>query len=453
MKKPLILLVDDDELFRQTMQQQITELGFNSVAAANGSSANVEISSREFDLILLDLRLPDTDGITLMRKWQDSDISIPMVMISGSGTIPDAVRALKTGALDFIVKPVDLDMLEAVINRSLEAGRLQRENRRLKELVVSEPVEYLGESPKIKEMLEMARKIAATDHPVLLEGETGTGKQILARFVYNSSPRCREPFLSVNCAAISPNLFESEIFGHEKGAFTGAHARKAGKLELVGRGTLFLDEIGELPGECQAKLLTAVEDRVFERVGGVSSLSFEGRIIAATNRDLKAEVSAGNFRKDLYFRLNTFQIKLPPLCEHQDDIPIYINHALQRCRHAYGRDFLPPGGAVLDRLMAYCWHGNVRELIHHVERIALLSKGPRIPDQLWLSALENLDDLTVPETPLELKQALDLFRQRHVQKILAETGGNQTEAAKRLGLGRTYLNRLLASYKENSAGD
>jgi len=355
--------------------------------------------------------------------------------------------------LDFIVKPVDMDILEAVINRSLKTGRLQSENRRLKELVVSEPVEYLGENPKIGEMLEMAGKIASTDHPVLLEGETGTGKQILARFIYNSSPRNREPFLSVNCAAISPNLFESEIFGHEKGAFTSAHARKAGKLELVGRGTLFLDEIGELPAECQAKLLTAVEDRVFERVGGVSRLLFEGRIIAATNRDLKAEVSAGNFRKDLYFRLNTFQIKLPPLREHSDDIPIYINHALKKCRHAYGRDFQTPESSVLDKLQSYSWPGNVRELMHHVERIALLSKSPRIPDRLWLSMLKEMDDFTAVETPLDLKEVLDSFRRQHVQRVLAEAGGNQTEAAKRLGLGRSYLNRLLASYKTDSKSD
>jgi DNA-binding NtrC family response regulator len=443
-----VLIVDDDPLFAQTTQQQLTTFGLESKVARNGVEGIRLAEADEFSVILLDLRLPDTDGLTLLKKWMELRSQPSVVMISGTGTIPEAVEALKVGAVDFLVKPVDVNLLEAVINRTLASQRLQRENRRLKELTRGETVEFLGISKVVVSLLSVAAKVARSDHPVLLEGETGTGKQVLAHYIYNGSDRAGEPFVPVNCAAITPTLFESELFGHEKGAFTGAYARKLGKLELVGKGTLFLDEIGELPVTCQAKLLTAVEDRTFERVGGTSTLRFEGRIIAATNRNLEKEVADGNFRKDLFYRLNTFRLKLPPLRERPEDIPVYIENTLAQCGRKYSCTYQMPDEDTLRRLSEYCWHGNVRELIHHVERIALFAETDRISTKYWLALPVESDALSSGVQEADLQTVLDTVKRQHVMKILADCGGNQTEAAKRLGIGRTYLNRLLANYKQ-----
>ena len=446
MKKPKILLVDDDPLFNQTTEQQLSELGFDSVAVQDGTSGDQQYRLEEYALVLLDLRLPDTDGLTLLKSWQKKGLKAPIVMISGKGTIPEAVDALKCGAVDFLVKPVDINLLQVVINRTLASQKLKSENTFLKELTHPAKIEFLGESRVVTELLNMARKIASSDHPVLLEGETGTGKQVLAHYICSQSDRVKEPFVQVNCAAITPTLFESELFGHEKGAFTGAHTRKIGKLELVGKGTLFLDEIGELPPECQAKLLTAVEDRTYARVGGTMILRFEGRIIAATNRNLESEVANGNFRKDLFYRLNTFRQKLPPLREHVEDIPIYIKHTLEKCGRKYGCIYEQPDSDIVDRLKKYGWPGNVRELVHHIERITLFADGRKIRKRLWLT-LPLLSPDTADVIEADLQNALESFKKQHILKVLADCGGNQTVAAKHLGIGRTYLNRLLVNYK------
>jgi len=449
METATILIIDDDQLFRQTTEQQLSALGFNTCTAENGAEGNHLAQTEEFAVILLDLRLSDTDGLTMLRNWQRTGLQTPVVMISGSGTIPEAVEALKIGAADFLVKPVDINLLEAVVNRTLASQKLQRENRQLKELTRGEMVEFLGVSTTVKELLAVAEKVAGSDHPVLLEGETGTGKQVLAHYIHDHSDQVGEPFVPVNCAAITPTLFESELFGHEKGAFTGAFTRKLGKLELVGKGTLFLDEIGELPVTCQAKLLTAVEDRIFERVGGTTSLRFQGRIIAATNRNLEKEIGDGNFRKDLFYRLNTFRLRLPPLRERTEDIPIYIENTLRQCSRKHHIGYQMPSEEVLQRLYKYPWHGNVRELIHHVERIALFADTRQIPNKYWLTLPAMAQEVTVETEESNLQIVLDSCKQQQVMKILAGCGGNQTEAAKRLGIGRTYLNRLLASYKQS----
>ena len=445
MKPQKILIVDDDPLFRQTVSQQLELFGFDVRSAADGAEGERLIHAEDFALVLLDLGLPDTDGLSLLKKWRDQNISASILMISGQGTIPDAVTALKRGAVDFLVKPVDINILEACVNRTLKSIKLQQENKRLKALSQTETVEFLGESRAVKELLNDAQRIAGSSHPVLLEGETGTGKQILAGYIYSNSDRAKEPFVRVNCAAITHTLFESELFGHEKGAFTGAHSRKPGKLELVGSGTLLLDEIGELPQACQAKLLTAVEDRIFERVGGTASLRFEGRIIAATNRDLEREVADGNFRRDFFYRLNTFRLKLPALKDRPEDIPIYVEDTLKKCRRQYGGVYDPPDEKIIEQLSRYNWPGNVRELVHHIERIALFSDGPKIPQKLWLSLPVAADDAT-SSTETDLQVVLDRYKHQHVMKVLDSCGGNQTKAAKLLGIGRTYLNRLLSTY-------
>ena len=337
-------------------------------------------------------------------------------------------------------------MLEAVLRRTIDRQQIRSENSRLRQLVVGEHPAFLGESDLVKELLEEAKRVARSDQPILLEGETGTGKQVLARFIHAHSENAREPLVSVNCAAITETLFESELFGHEKGAFTGAIARKPGKLELVGCGTMFLDEVGELPILCQAKLLTAVEDRTFERVGGTSSLKFDGRILAATNRNLDAEVQKGTFRKDLFYRLAGLRLRLPSLRQHSEDVPVYIEIAIQTLRRKYGRHYEMPDATTLEQLRRYAWPGNVRELLNHVERIALLSDQTEIPRRLWLAFPSNAG--TEPgDVGDDLRSALDSYKKKHILGVMGRCGGNQTEAARRLGIERTHLNRLLAEFE------
>ncbi len=441
-----ILVVDDDPKISATLTEQLQAFGYKPEVAGDGATALQKLKAKDYNLILLDLMLPDTNGLQLLEKWKEEGLAAPVIVISGTATIPDAVTAMKQGAADFLVKPIDMQILEAVVQRTLASHVLQTENIRLKQLTGIESVEFLGDSASVKELLKNAEKIAIGENPVLLEGETGTGKQVLACYIHTHSDRAREPFVNVNCAAITETLFESELFGHEKGAFTGAFNRKPGKLELVGKGTLFLDEIGELPVSCQAKLLNAVEYREFERVGGVRTLIFEGRIIAATNRNLDVEIKKEHFRSDLYYRLGTFHLKLPPLRTRPEDVPVYLTRALERCRHQYGRDYHLPNDDTLKKLQQYSWPGNVRELLHHVERVALLSDNPVIKRSLWLSfpsSHAKSDDEGVED----LRIALNSFKKNHILRVMSSCGGNQTEASRRLGIERTHLNRLLSEFE------
>jgi DNA-binding NtrC family response regulator len=446
-----ILIIDDDFLTAQTMAQQLTAMGFHVDVGHDGNSGHKLWQAKEYGLVLLDLALPDITGLELLEKWQTADgqrqgSPTPVIIISGTGTIPQAVQAMKLGALDFLVKPVEMTLLEAVVQRTIQQSTMRRDNERLRVLSRGDTIEFLGSSAAVNELLAQAGKIAKGDHPVMIEGETGTGKQVLARWIHAQSERARESFVSVNCAAITETLFESELFGHEKGAFTGAVGRKPGKLELAGKGTIFLDEIGELPSACQAKLLTAVEDRVFERVGGVQTLKFEGRVLAATNRNLDEEVAAGHFRRDMFFRLSAFRLKLPPLRERPEDVPVYVDWTLGRLRRQLGKPFEGPDAQTLNQLQKYSWPGNVRELIHHVERVAVLSDTPRIPRALWLSFPQGSEEGAKAEEE-DLRAALDAYKRQHILRIVARCGGNQTEAARHLGIERTHLNRLLAEYE------
>ena len=441
-----VLIVDDDARIASTLAQQLSVFGHRPDHAPDGATAVRMVKEKEYGLILLDLALPDTNGLELLRQWTERQLAAPIVVISGTATIPDAVNAMKQGAADFLVKPIDMQILEAVVHRTLSAQMLRSENLRLRQLTSVDVVEFLGESASVKALLRNADKIAVGDNPILLEGETGTGKQVLARHIYARSDRQDEPFVSINCAAITETLFESELFGHEKGAFTGAVNRKPGKLELVGRGTLFLDEIGELPVLCQAKLLTAVEDRSYERVGGLRPLRFEGRIIAATNRDLDAEIREKRFRTDLYYRLGTFHLRLPTLRSRPEDVPVYLSWAIERCRRRFGKDYRMPDETIVEKLSRYPWPGNVRELLHHVERVALLSDSADIKSSLWLS----FPSYPAPEEDEEiddLRSALEIFKKRHILRVVSRCAGNQTEAAKQLGIERTHLNRLLSQYE------
>jgi DNA-binding NtrC family response regulator len=441
-----ILIVDDDPRISATLAQQLEAFGYRPENAGDGATARQMLQSKDYGLILLDLALPDTNGLQLLEKWKEEGLAAPVIVISGTATVPDAVNAMKQGAADFLVKPIDMQILEAVVQRTFTSHQLRSENLRLRQLTGAEATEFRGSSAPVQALLQDAKKIAVGDHPILLEGETGTGKQVLARYIHEHSNRSGESFVIINCAAITETLFESELFGHEKGAFTGAISRKPGKFELVGKGTLFLDEIGELPVRCQAKLLTAVEDRIYERVGGTRTLDFEGRLIAATNRDLDAEIKKDHFRSDLFYRLGMFRLKLPSLRSRPDDVPIYISWAIEQCRHRHGRNYRMPDGDTMEKLASYPWPGNVRELLHHVERAALLADGPEIKKSLWLS-FPSLHTESREKEVDDLRLALNSFKKSHILRVLSSCGGNQTEASRRLGIERTHLNRLLAEFE------
>lgn len=439
---PKVLLIDDDPLYLQTASQQLGILGAEAVTALSVKAGVEAAVSGDPDAIFVDLQLQDGDGLELIKKLREAGCSQPIVMVSGTATIPDAVSALKLGASDVLVKPVKMRDLEAALHRALELARLGKENARLRELIREGAPDFIGASPAIRELKATADRVAASDVPILIQGETGVGKQVLARYIVARSGRSKEPFVTVNCAAIVTSLFESELFGHEKGAFTGAMARRSGKLELVGKGTLFLDEIGELTPQVQAKLLTALEDRTFERVGGGRPLAFEGRIIAATNRDLTSGISDGSFRRDLYYRLRGIELVIPPLRGRPDDIPLFIAHTIESSFHRLGKPLNLPSARIMAKLQQMSWTGNVRELIHHVERVALLTPTPDAPESLWIGDSTNVE--ATLSTTSDLHQAVEEFKNLHIDRVLKDSGGNQSTAAKKLGIGRTYLNQLLA---------
>ena len=440
-----VLLVEDDPLIRQTETDFLESFGAKVISTDTIKEGLRLAQHQSPDMAFLDLRLPDGDGLTLLREMQAAEITIPVVMISGLATIQDAVTAIQLGAIDFLVKPASIAQLESAYRRACQIASLKDENRRLRLLTKEPQSEFLGNSQAIRNLIATADRIAPSDLPILLEGATGTGKQVLAHHILDRSGRDGEPFVAMNCAAVVPTLFESEIFGHERGSFTGAQQRRTGKLELVGKGTLFLDEVGELPLQVQAKLLTAVEDRIYERVGGDRPLKFSGRIIAATNRDLEKEVEEGRFRRDLYYRLKGLRLKIPPLCERPEDIPIYIERAIIACRRRHGRDYAQPDESIIEELKKYPWPGNVRELQFHTERAALLSDSLVISRYQWLTGLS----VNSPSSNVEagktddLHQATEQFKQQHILRVLRECVDNQTAAAERLGIGRSHLNRIL----------
>ncbi len=440
-----VLLVEDDPLVRQTETELLESFGAKVITATTIKEGLLLAQRHSPDIAFLDLRLPDGDGLTLLREMLAAEINIPVVMVSGMGTIQEAVTAIQLGAIDFLVKPVNATNLEAAYRRACQIATLRDENHRLRLLNKEPKSHFLGDSQTIRNLIATADRIAPSDLPILLEGETGTGKQVLAHHILDRSGREGEPFVAMNCAAIVPTLFESEIFGHEKGSFTGALQRRSGKLKLVGKGTLFLDEIGELPLQVQAKLLTAVEDRTYERVGGDRSLKFAGRIIAATNRDLEKEVEEGRFRRDLFYRLKGLRLKIPPLRDRAEDIPIYVKNAILTCRRRHGREYSMPDESILEALKKYQWPGNVRELQFHTERAALLSENLTIPKYQWLSGLSSSTSPSGTDSTQadDLHEAVESFKQKHILRVLKEVGDNQTTAAERLGIGRSHLNRIL----------
>ena len=407
-------------------------------------------------VVLSDLRLPEGDGFGVLRAAKEIDADIPVIVMTAYGSIEDAVAAMKEGAMDFLAKPVDPDHLLLLVNRALEQRRIVTENLLLKEeLAVRRGAPQLvGDDPSLRKVFASLQRAASTDATVLLEGESGTGKELFARSLHALSPRADAPFVAINCAAIPENLLETELFGYEKGAFTGAAGRKPGKFEMAHRGTLFLDEIGDLPMSLQAKILRALEEKKFERVGGTALLQVDVRLVAATNKGLRAAVAARRFREDLYFRLSVFPITIPPLRDRPGDIPVLARYFVDRfCRDLKKRSFVlsPPA---LEQLQAYRWPGNVRELQNCIERAVILADGDTIlPRHLHLSFAAPLEDEN-PASPwahVDLSGTLTEVTRRvssevekvKIEEVLREADGNKGRAAELLQIGyKTLLAKL-----------
>jgi DNA-binding NtrC family response regulator len=449
--KANVLIVDDDALLRRALSDRFTFWGQLPVEAHDGPSALRAAAGREFDLILLDQSMPGMTGLEALRELRAAGCAADIVMLTAHGSVETAVEALKLGATDFLLKPADFEVLQAVVERSLEARQLQRVNRALSEQLAGPGGFVPGESTAMKALLETASRAAQSNAVLLLTGESGSGKQVLAEFIHRNSTRARGPFVYVNCVALSDELIESTLFGHEKGAFTGAVARKEGRLEAAAGGTAFLDEVGDITPRLQTKLLHFLETGEFERVGGTRTIAIDARIIAATNRDLEAEVRAGRFREDLYFRLNVIQLRVPPLRERAEDIPDLARGFLERYSAELRRGRLKFAARTEQVMQGYSWPGNVRQLKNAVERMAVLARTDTLtpdllPPEVFAGGADPAAAPAEAASPggiLPLHDAVREFRRAHIVRALAETGGNQTRAAELLGLQRTFLNRLV----------
>ena len=453
-----ILLVEDKDSLRAMLRHALEREGHGVLEARDQPEAVRLLQQTQPALVLSDLRLPIGDGFGVLRASKETDADVPVIVMTAFGSIEDAVTAMKAGALDFLAKPVDPEHLLLLVNRALEQRRLVTENLLLKEeLAVRRGAPQLvGEDPSLRKVFASLQRAAGTDTTVLLEGESGTGKELFARSLHALSARAEAPFVAINCAAIPETLLETELFGHEKGAFTGAVGRKLGKFEMAHRGTLFLDEIGDLPLSLQAKILRALEERRFERVGGTALVHVDVRLVAATNRGLRAAVAARRFREDLFFRLSVFPITVPPLRERPADIPVLARHFVERFCRDMKKKPLILSPAALDELVAYRWPGNVRELQNCIERAVILADGDSIlPRHLNLSFVDASEhEAPDPWANLDLSGSLmDVTRRataeaerRKIQEALAEAAGNKGRASELL---QVSYKTLLAKLKEH----
>ncbi len=446
--RPTLLIVDDEKNTREGLARALRR-HYHVFLADSGESALEFLAVQPVDVVLTDLRMPGMDGITLLKRVLARSPQPIVLLLTAYGNVETAVEAMKHGAHDFLTKPVNLDHLELVLQRALRSQRIEGEHAELKRQVEARPrVEnMIGASEAMESVLETLRQVAPTRATVLILGESGTGKELVARALHSMSPRAKSPFVAVHCAALADNLLESELFGHEKGAFTGANERRKGRFELADGGTLFLDEIGEISPATQVKILRVLEERKFERVGGQETLEVDVRLVAATNRDLQAMVAAGTFREDLFYRLNVVELRLPPLRERSGDIPLLINHYLERSARENNRPAPLVTPEALEALCAYAWPGNIRELRNVMERMIVMTRGDKlglrdVPVAIRTGA--GAPKSTGEGDPANL--SLDQAEKRMIQDALKLNEGNRTAAAKQLGISRRTLHRKLNEY-------
>ncbi len=446
------------------LRKALERWGYVVEEAPDGTTAIQKARSRRYLMVLSDLKLPASSGLDVLREARRAEPTLPVIIMTAYGSVEEAVTAMKEGAFDFIQKPVELDHLKLLLERAARQQELLRENLLLREEYAERYgfPRIVGESPAMKAASQMTQRVAATESTVLLLGESGSGKELFARAIHHLSPRAEQPFVALNCAAIPEGLVENELFGHERGAYTGAGARKMGKLELAHRGTLFLDEIGELPLAIQSKLLRVLEERRFERVGGTQEIEANVRIITATNKDLHAAVADKTFREDLYFRISAVPITVPPLRERGDDVLLLAEYFLERFRREFRKPLLKLTEDARARLRSYAWPGNVRELQNAIERAAILSNGAELDTAaLQLPAPRPtaeelpegmLEDQFLWEGPLEevSQRAVAHVERFKIQNALRESKWNKTRAAEKLGVSyKTLLTKIRGLGLEN----
>ena len=437
-----ILIVDDEPFNLDVLEQELTDRGYVIERAQSGVQALEKSESFRPDLVLLDYMMPGMNGIEVLTELRNRESDIPIIMVTAHGSIEVAVQAMKLGAHDFVLKPFEPDHIALTMQRALEHGRLKREVEVFTEEMDQRYRLVVGGSAVMDHAVELARKAAASRATVLLLGESGTGKEILARAIHAWSDRRQQPLIAINCVGLSRELLESELFGHEKGAFTGADRLKRGKVELAHHGTILLDEVGDISAELQTKLLRFLQERCFERVGGTRPIPVDVRIIAATNRDLDAAVKDGRFREDLYHRLNVIAITLPPLRGRREDVLPLAQFFLRRFGRETKKPFTEIAGEALEKLVGYAWPGNVRELANVMERATVLGQPPRV-------TIQDLPPRVIATEAVPLsgmgpyQVAVNTYRRELILTALARTGGNRAAAAKALGLHRTHLMRLL----------
>ncbi len=446
--KKTILLVEDDRNTREGVSRLLRSK-YDITLAEDGLRGKNILDRNDYDIVITDIRMPGADGMDILKKTQEKDPPPPCILITAYGSIETAVEAIKAGAYDFISKPINLERLEQVIERALEAKNLKEENITLrKQLNKTYGLEnIIGKSKKMSELFDMVRQIAPAKSTVLITGESGTGKELIAQSIHQLSGR-KGAFVPVHCAALPAALLESELFGHEKGAFTGATELRAGRFETAGGGTIFLDEIGEIDQSVQVKLLRVIETKTFERVGGSIPITSDVRIVAATNKNLPEMVQKGEFREDLFYRLNVLNVELPPLRERKDDLPLLINSFIGQFSEENGKLLDGITDTAMSLLYAYDWPGNIRELRNCIERMVVLCRG-NILDTIDIPV--NIRNIISPDSPRSFIQTTDTLNietneKRLVLQALQETNGNKTLAAEKLGISRRTLHRKLNEY-------
>lgn len=437
-----VLIVDDDPSARKILQDRLRIMNVQAFIASSGSEALEQIRRETPGVVLLDLQMPKMSGIDVLRSLKREGLEPTVIVVTAHATVEAAVEAMKEGAYDFITKPVDSQHLEIVLGKAFERESLRAQSRCLQTEMADRLVQVIADNPVMKQLLQLARRAADSNSTILLLGESGTGKEVLARSIHQWSFRAHYPFTVVNCVAIPEQLLESELFGHERGAFTGAHQLKRGRFEIAEHGTVFLDEIGEVPAGIQTKLLRVLQHHEFERVGGTRAIKADIRVIAATNSDLERAVREGRFREDLYYRLNVVSVKLPPLRERKEDIPALVDHFLRKYAGELKKPLKRLAPGTVDDLMAYHWPGNVRELENVVERAMVLSIGDQIGQEdlpLQVTTGPRRESFRAKE----FHEAVKEFKRWVIQDALKRSQGNQTKAAELLGLQRTYLAKLV----------
>jgi len=441
-----IVVADDEKNIREGLAEALSLDGYRALPAADGAEALALVESGDADLVITDLRMPKLGGTEVLKSMTSRYPGLPVIVLTGHGTIEDAVAAMRAGAFDFLTKPVNLDHLSILVKRALETRELARKNRELEAEVEAQrrSSSIIGKSAEMKKVFDLVRRVAPTRASVLITGDSGVGKELVADAIHNLSPRRDGPLIKVHCAALAESLLESELFGHEKGSFTGAQARKRGRFELADKGTLFLDEIGEINQNVQIKILRVLQERRFERVGGEDTVEVDVRVIAATNRDLKEEIRKGDFREDLYYRLNVVNILVPPLRERRDDIPLLAMSFLREFAQENAKKLDGFDPKARQALYAYPWPGNVRELRNCIESSVVMAS----------SGLVSLDDLPPGvrssgeerDVRVPIGSTIEEAEKILIRETLAAQGGNKTRTAEVLGIGRKTLYQKIEEY-------